>query len=97
MTDRPLILRMRSICTNRRQALCFIDDQHFEVKLVARYDPVFYMPVKMIVNAGVHAVDVFAESFLQVAQRAKNGRRVKDGAGPLQRRVDRVFPTPAAP
>jgi hypothetical protein len=52
----------------------------------------FYMPVKMIVNAGVHAVDVFAESFLQVAQRAKNGRRVKDGAGPLQRRVDFLLP-----
>jgi len=56
-----------------RQALCFIDDRHFEVTLVARYDPVFYMPVKTIVNAGVHAVDVFAESFLQVAQRATNG------------------------
>ncbi|MGA8598194.1 MAG: hypothetical protein WB676_26040 [Bryobacteraceae bacterium] len=63
-----------------RQAFCFIDDQHFDVKLVARYDPVFHMPVMMIVNAGVHAVDVFAESFLQIAQRAKYGRPVKDGA-----------------
>jgi hypothetical protein len=65
------------------QPLGFIEDEHLNVQTIFPVVP-SDVTVEVVVNAIIDGADVIDQSFLEIAQRSHHGRRVENGARPLQ-------------